>query len=102
MTTGTSDEVLEVGYFSPDYTPKNSLSSGEIGYIVTGLKEVSQAKVGDTITQAQTHADNKIHADLRGQFQRQSALVPLEGYKEVKPMVFAGIYTVDGEINKLR
>jgi len=71
--------ALEVGTFNPEFDPKPFLSAGEIGYVVTGFKEVSQARVGDTLT----HAKNKAHA--------------LPGYKEVKPMVFAGIYPESGD-----
>lgn len=108
MATGIEDEALEVGYFSPDYTSKESLSAGEIGYIVTGLKEVSECKVGDTITLI--NADKKSNVDQRGynisghprENPRQLAIQPLAGYKEVVAMVFAGIYSTDGEVNKLR
>ena len=107
FATGMEDQVLEVGYFSPDYKPCETLSAGEIGYMVTGLKEVSECKVGDTITQARTYADftqNNAENVSVGQrsSQRWSAIQPLAGYKEVVPMVFAGIYTIDGEVNKLR
>jgi GTP-binding protein LepA len=84
IETKISDESLEVGYFAPDYTAKDSLDVGEIGYIVTGLKQVSECRVGDTITL------------------NDASVEPLPGYKEPVPMVFAGIYTVDGEVNKLR
>ncbi len=78
-------EVLEVGYFKPKYLPAEMLSSGEVGYVVSGLKNVAEARVGDTIWQA---GDNPIEA---------ASAVPLSGYKEVKPYVFASIYTVDGD-----
>jgi len=87
LASGAEDEALEVGFFSPDYKPKESLSAGEIGYIVTGLKEVAQSKVGDTIT--------LINDDL-------PHVSPLAGYKEAVPMVFAGIYSADGNATKLR
>lgn len=74
-------EVLEVGYFKPKYTPCEVLKTGEVGYIVTGLKSVSQAKVGDTIYKGK-------HLDLAK---------PLPGYKKVMPMVFAGIFCVNSE-----
>ena len=78
-------ESLEVGHFTPKYKKDHDLSSGEVGYIVTGLREVSQCKVGDTITLI----NNKVQA--------------LPGYKEVKPMVYAGIFCKDGsDFSRLR
>jgi GTP-binding protein LepA len=78
-------EALEVGHFSPKYIKDSKLSSGEVGYIVTGLHAVSQCKVGDTITLA----DARVEA--------------LPGYKEVKPMVYAGVFCKDGsDFNRLR
>ena len=89
LGTKTQDEILEVGYFSPDYVKKDTLSAGEIGYIVTGLKDISKCRVGDTIVKLKVESEKlKIEA--------------LQGYREPKPMVFAGIYSADGEINKLR
>ncbi|MCS6956691.1 MAG: translation elongation factor 4 [Patescibacteria group bacterium] len=75
---GTIFEVNEVGYFSPDLTACEKLSSGEIGYIVTNLKDIHQVAVGDTIT------DNK-----------DNAITSLPGYKKIKPMVFASIFPTD-------
>jgi GTP-binding protein LepA len=79
MAEKISAEILEIGVLSPKFIPKNSLTTGEIGYIVTGLKETSQARVGDTITSAVSPAER-----------------PLSGYKKVKPFVFAGIFPTDG------
>lgn len=75
MASGKSYEVSEVGVFHPDMIEIDSLSAGEIGYLIAGIKEIQEAKVGDTITNAQNPADK-----------------PLPGYKEVKPMVYAGLY----------
>lgn len=72
-------KALEVGVFKPSFEQKQSLSEGEIGYIVTGFKEVAQARVGDTVTLASEKAS------------------ALAGYKEVQPMVFAGIYPESGD-----
>lgn len=68
-------EVQEVGVFTPEMTPVDSLSAGEVGYIIAGIKEVSDAKVGDTITSANDPVES-----------------PLPGYREVRPMVFAGMF----------
>jgi GTP-binding protein LepA len=77
--------ALEVGVFKPKFFPTNKLSQGEIGYIVTGFKDVSHARVGDTVTGAKDKAP------------------ALDGYKEVQPMVFAGIFPESGdEYPKLR
>ncbi len=73
-------EALEVGCFSPTMNKLSNLSAGEIGYIVTGLKQVAEAKIGDTITN-----------------QLNQAVVALPGYEEMKPMVYAGIYPKEGD-----
>lgn len=75
MSNGMIYEVSEVGIFTPEMKPVESLSAGEVGYVIAGIKEVSLAKVGDTIT----HADNPIE-------------IPLPGYKDIKPMVYAGVF----------
>ena len=76
-------EVLEVGVFKPKYHPIDELSDGEIGYVVTGLKSVGEARVGDTLWSSESVklADAK----------------PLPGYKKIKPYVFASIFCVDGD-----
>ncbi|MBI2464328.1 elongation factor 4 [Candidatus Peregrinibacteria bacterium] len=81
-----SIEVLEVGYFKPHYLPSDRLYPGEVGYIVTGLKEVSEARVGDTIWKS--GSEMKIEP---------SKAIPLPGYQQVKPFVFASIFCVDGD-----
>lgn len=84
LATNTLTDCLEVGFFNPNYQKSDKLLSGEIGYIVTGLKDIASCKVGDTITISNTN------------------IKPLTGYKKIKPMVFAGIYTKDGAVEKLR
>ena len=78
-------EVMECGYFKPKYQPAEDLKSGEVGYIVTGLKTVAEARVGDTIWVSGKEKTNFEDA------------TPLAGYAEVKPYVFAGIFCVDGD-----
>ncbi len=79
-----ASHVLEIGGFSPKRTPLDALGAGEIGYVVTGLKDLRAVRVGDTVMQP-------------------AAAAPLPGYREVKPMVFAGIFTAEGdEYPKLR
>ena len=80
MAQGTTFEVEELGVFSPAMRPAKGLAAGEVGYVVTGLKDVSQLRVGDTLTQA-----------------RGGAAAPLAGYREVKPMVFAGLFPTDSD-----
>jgi len=79
METRSKGEALEVGYFNPKLTPLTPLSSGEIGYIVTGFKDVAEAHVGDTIT-----------------LESNPASASLPGYKKVLPLVFSSIYCTDG------
>ncbi|MEX2160362.1 MAG: translation elongation factor 4 [Anaerolineales bacterium] len=80
MITGIELKPVEVGTFSPTLTPAKFLEAGEVGYVATGLKTVSECRVGDTFT---TKAS--------------PAAAPLPGYRQVKPMVFAGIYPVEGD-----
>lgn len=89
MATDAKTEALDVGIFKPDYNSTGSLKTGEIGYIVTGFKEVSECRVGDTITLSKKEAGEVVE--------------PLKGYSEVKPMVFAGIFPKEGnEFEALR
>lgn len=75
---GTAFEMQEAGIFSPDLVPKDTLTAGEIGYIVTNMKDIHQVRVGDTIVAASVKSDS---------------LLP--GYKQVKPMVFASMFPTD-------
>ncbi|MDF3297455.1 translation elongation factor 4 [Streptomyces tropicalis] len=79
MSTGATHELLEIGTNSPEMLPADGLGVGEVGYLITGVKDVRQSKVGDTITS-----------------QAKGAEVPLGGYKDPKPMVFSGLYPLDG------
>ncbi len=80
MATAVDVRPVEIGVFSPEMRPVNRLAAGDVGYIATGLKTVSESRVGDTITSAANPAPSA-----------------LPGYRQVKPMVFAGIYPVEGE-----
>lgn len=87
MATGAESEALDVGVFSPDYKSIGELKSGEVGYVVTNLKEVGECRIGDTLTLAKK-AEN---------------IEQLQGYADVKPMVFAGIFPRQGgDLNILR
>jgi GTP-binding protein LepA len=79
MSTGATHELLEVGIVSPEPKPSVGLGVGEVGYLITGVKDVRQSKVGDTVTS-----------------QRHGAKEPLSGYREPRPMVYSGLYPVDG------
>src|SRR3990172_5158088 len=91
LGTGASASALEVGIFSPSRKQVNQLSTGEVGYVVTNLKDISHLRVGDTLT---TTNDQRITNNLP---------VPLPGYQLVKPVVFVSFYPTDGaDINLLR
>ena len=77
--TGVDADADEIGVMSPDFTPVDRLDTGGVGYLIAGIKEVRLAKVGDTVTA------------------RGSEVEPLPGYREPKPMVFAGIYPIEGD-----
>ena len=79
MSTRATHELLEIGVSSPEPVPSKGLGVGEVGYLITGVKDVRQSKVGDTVTNAQKPA---------------SAALP--GYTDPKPMVFSGLYPIDG------
>jgi len=78
MSTGAVHLCEQVGVFTPKSQPKDNLSAGEVGFIISGIKELKAAKVGDTVTLAD-----------------RPALQPLPGFKEIKPQVFAGLYPVE-------
>ncbi len=79
MSTGTTHELLEVGIISPEPQASEGLGVGEVGYLITGVKDVRQSRVGDTVTSA-----------------RKGATEPLVGYRDPKPMVYSGLYPMDG------
>ena len=79
MSTRASHELLEIGVISPEMVPASGLGVGEVGYLITGVKDVRQSKVGDTVT------------DLR-----RPAGQALAGYRDPRPMVYAGLYPIDG------
>ena len=79
MSAGVATDAEEVGVFAPDATATSILAAGDVGYLVTGVKDVRQAKVGDTVTAAD-----------------RPAKAALPGYREPKPMVWSGLYPADG------
>jgi GTP-binding protein LepA len=80
MAEGTRFEAEELGFFSPTMRASDTLEAGEVGYVITGLKDVSRLRVGDTLTSLESPAG-----------------APLPGYKDVKPMVFAGLFPTDSD-----
>ena len=80
MSTGAAFEVAQVGVFAPQMRPAELLSAGEVGYIIAGIKDVRQTRVGDTITAEERPTSR-----------------PFPGFKEVRPMVFAGLYPTESE-----
>src|SRR6059058_4352307 len=79
MSTGATHELLEIGVISPEPVPTAGLSVGEVGYLITGVKDVRQSRVGDTVTDAAKPAKES-----------------LGGYRDPKPMVYSGLYPLDG------
>ena len=79
MSSKNEHDILEVGVVSPDMVPRNVISAGEVGYVIPGVKNVRQARVGDTLTTA-----------------RKPATDSLAGYQDAKPMVFSGLYPLEG------
>ncbi|HEX9697388.1 MAG TPA: translation elongation factor 4 [Actinomycetota bacterium] len=80
MATGAEHDVEEIGFLTPQPVPVDSLGAGEVGYLITGIKNVREARVGDTVTDARARAPQA-----------------LPGYRDAKPMVFAGLYPAQGD-----
>ncbi|HET6549499.1 MAG TPA: translation elongation factor 4, partial [Solirubrobacter sp.] len=80
MQTGTEADADEIGFFGPGMTPVETLHAGEVGYLITGIKDVSLLRVGDTLTA-----------------KASPAAEPLPGYREVKPMVFCGLFPINSD-----
>ena len=80
MQAGTEADIDDIGFFTPRMTPAEQLSAGEVGYLITGIKDVTRLRVGDTLT------------TRRGRRRE-----PLPGYRDVKPMVFCGLFPIDSD-----
>jgi GTP-binding protein LepA len=78
MQAGTRAEIDEIGFFKPAMTPATAMEAGEVGYVITGIKDVTKLRVGDTLTTVESPAAEA-----------------LPGYREVKPMVFCGLFPID-------
>ncbi len=86
FSNGKEFEVMETGYLTPKMVKSDGLGAGEVGYLIAGIKRVADSKIGDTVTSAKRPADK-----------------PLPGYRDVKPMVFSGLYPTDtGQYEDLR
>jgi GTP-binding protein LepA len=80
MAAGTEADIDDIGFFTPAMTPAKELAAGEVGYLITGIKDVTKLRVGDTLT-------TKV----------RPATAPLPGYRDVKPMVFCGLFPIDSD-----
>ena len=78
MQAGTKADIDDIGFFSPKMTPADGMAAGEVGYVITGIKDVTKLRVGDTLTSRE-----------------QPAVRALPGYREVRPMVFCGLFPID-------
>src|SRR5215218_9216290 len=83
MAAGTEADIDDIGFFTPAQTPAEQLGPGEVGYLITGIKDVTKLRVGDTLTTRTAS--------------RTRAQEPLPGYREVKPMVFCGLFPIDSD-----
>jgi len=112
MAAGTRADIDDIGFFSPQMMPTDQLSAGEVGYLITGIKDVTQLRVGDTLTTRSRARPPASHpagdgagsepaaaaeeAD-GGRVAADEATEPLPGYQEVKPMVFCGLFPIDSD-----
>ncbi len=80
MQAGTQADIDDIGFFTPKMISADALSAGEVGFLITGIKDVTKLRVGDTLTVKGSHASE-----------------PLPGYREVKPMVFCGLFPIDSD-----
>jgi GTP-binding protein LepA len=88
MATGTEADIDDIGFFSPQMMPTDQLAAGEVGYLITGLKDVTLLRVGDTLT---------TRARAGSGARPPQATEALPGYREVKPMVFCGLFPIDSD-----
>jgi GTP-binding protein LepA len=86
MAAGTEADIDDLGFFSPQMMPTDQLAAGEVGYLITGLKDVTLLRVGDTLTTRKSASGRASEASE-----------PLPGYREVKPMVFCGLFPIDSD-----
>jgi GTP-binding protein LepA len=89
MAAHTQAEIDDIGFFSPQMLPTEALGAGEVGYLITGIKDVTQLRVGDTLTTRARPGAPRSSAP--------EASEPLPGYREVKPMVFSGLFPIESD-----
>src|SRR5882762_7159134 len=95
MATDTHADIDDIGVFSPQMMPTGQLAAGEVGYLITGVKDVTQLRVGDTLTTRARGSSGS--AGPNGRPRPGEASEPLPGYREVKPMVFCGLFPIDSD-----
>src|SRR5438552_264862 len=89
MATGTQAEIDDIGFFSPQMLPSDQLAAGDVGYLITGIKDVTQLRVGDTLTTRARAGAPRSSA--------REATEALPGYRDVKPMVFCGLFPMNND-----
>jgi GTP-binding protein LepA len=94
MATATEADIDDIGVFSPQMMPTDQLAAGEVGYLITGLKDVTLLRVGDTLT---TRLRTSGPGSQGSSGRRAEATEALPGYREVKPMVFCGLFPIDSD-----
>ncbi len=87
MAAGTEADIDDIGFFSPQMMPTDQLAAGEVGYLITGLKDVTQLRVGDTLTTRARSGAGRV----------PEAQQALPGYRDVKPMVFCGLFPIESD-----
>jgi GTP-binding protein LepA len=92
MASGLHADIDDIGCFSPQMMPTDELAAGEVGYLITGVKDVSQLRVGDTLTTRPRGAGAAADGTRKGE-----ATEALPGYREVKPMVFCGLFPIESD-----
>jgi GTP-binding protein LepA len=92
MASGLHADIDDIGCFSPQMMPTDELAAGEVGYVITGVKDVSQLRVGDTLTTRPRGAGAAADGTRKGE-----ATEALPGYREVKPMVFCGLFPIESD-----
>jgi len=103
MAAGTLADIDDIGFFSPQMMPTDQLAAGEVGYLITGLKDVTMLRVGDTLTTRSRRAAATPAVAAGSPAQPAAARAageatePLPGYREVKPMVFCGLFPIDSD-----
>ncbi len=97
MATGTEADIDDIGVFSPQMMPTDQLAAGEVGYLITGLKDVTQLRVGDTLTTRAAGSGTRATGRQGSSAHPPQATEALPGYREVKPMVFCGLFPIDSD-----